>query len=48
MLLGGKEEGSLELLQLKKVDGKTMIYVCQNKSCKLPVINVEAAILQMK
>jgi uncharacterized protein YyaL (SSP411 family) len=35
--LGGEKEGSLELLKQKLIPGKTMIYVCLNKSCKLPV-----------
>jgi len=48
LLLGGKTEGGLDLLSLKLVKGKTMIYVCQNKTCKLPVDNVEAAVAQMK
>jgi len=37
LLLGGKDEGTLELLDRKLVIGKTMIYVCEEKNCKLPV-----------
>ena len=37
LYMGGKTEGSLELLKLKGVEGKTMIYVCQDKVCQLPV-----------
>ena len=37
LYLGGQEEGSLALLQNKLQEGRTMIYVCQNKVCKLPV-----------
>ncbi len=48
LLLGGKKEGSLELLQMKLQQGKTMIYVCQNKTCKLPVEDVKRALLQME
>jgi uncharacterized protein len=48
LLLGGTKEGSLELLKLKLVESKTMIYVCQNKTCKLPVNNVKDALKQMK
>lgn len=44
MILGGTTEGSLELLANKLVDGTTMIYVCQNKSCKLPVEEVSQAL----
>ncbi|MCF6352949.1 MAG: thioredoxin domain-containing protein [Cyclobacteriaceae bacterium] len=48
LLLGGKTEGSLELLSMKLVKGKTMIYVCQNKTCKLPVEDVANALNQIK
>lgn len=43
IFLGGADEGSLELLKNKKVDGETLIYVCVNKVCKLPVREVEEA-----
>jgi len=42
--LGGKTEGSLALLEGKLQDDRTMIYVCQNKVCKLPVEDVEKAV----
>jgi uncharacterized protein YyaL (SSP411 family) len=48
LLLGGKDEGTLELLQQKLVQGKTMIYVCEDKNCKLPVDNVKSAEKQMQ
>ena len=48
ILLGGKSEGDLELLKDKLVPGKTMIYVCVNKTCQLPVEEVQLAIDQMK
>ncbi len=47
LYLGGKTEGSLRLLESKLQDG-TLIYVCQNKACKFPVDNVEAAIELME
>ncbi|MEM9820886.1 MAG: thioredoxin domain-containing protein [Bacteroidota bacterium] len=47
LLLGGKDEGSLELLTNKLQDGETMIYVCQNKVCKFPVTEVDKAIGMM-
>ncbi|MBL4716022.1 MAG: thioredoxin domain-containing protein [Bacteroidia bacterium] len=47
LILGGDNEGSLPLLKMKAVKGKTMIYVCKNKSCKLPVENVSEALEQM-
>jgi len=48
LFLGGKSEGSLPLLQNKLVSGQTTIYVCRNKTCKLPVTTVEAALKQME
>jgi uncharacterized protein YyaL (SSP411 family) len=47
LLLGGKDEGTLELLQQKLVQGKTIIYVCEDKNCKLPVDNVKEAEKQL-
>ncbi len=44
ILLGGKDEGTLELLKDKLQDDRTMIYVCQNKVCKLPVTEVDKAL----
>ncbi len=45
--LGGKTEGSLPLLQNKLVEGQTTIYVCRQKTCKMPVTTVEAALKLM-
>lgn len=47
ILLGGTNEGSLELLEGKLSDGKTLIYVCEDKSCLLPVQDVPAAVKQL-
>lgn len=44
ILLGGADEGSLELLKEKLQEGSTYIYVCRNKVCKLPVTKVAEAI----
>lgn len=44
LYLGGKNEGSLELLKGKSQKGETYIYVCQNKICKLPVQETEKAV----
>lgn len=44
ILLGGANEGTLDLLESKLQEGVTMIYVCQNKVCKFPVEEVNAAI----
>ncbi len=48
LILGGDTEGSLELLQNKLADGKTMIYVCVDKACQLPVEEPSRALSQMK
>ncbi len=48
LLLGGKDEGTLELLEQKLVQNKTMIYVCEDKNCKLPVEDVTAAEEQLQ
>lgn len=45
---GGESNNNLPLLQNKNVDGKTLIYVCKNKSCQLPVENVEDAMEQVR
>jgi len=42
--LGTTGAENLELLKGKVQDDLTMIYVCQNKTCKLPVSEVEAAL----
>jgi len=46
VLMGGTE-GRLPLLQ-GKVSTETTIYVCVNKTCKLPVDNITEALKQMK
>ncbi len=43
LYLGGKDEGGLELLRGKLQEDETMIYVCQNRVCKLPVTEVDKA-----
>ena len=48
ILLGGRDEGTLELLKDKLQEGRTMIYVCQNKVCKLPVEEVSKAMELME
>ena len=42
-----KDEDSIPLIQYKYVEGKTMIYVCENKVCQLPVESVEEALKMM-
>jgi uncharacterized protein YyaL (SSP411 family) len=40
----GTEKSELPLLKERFVQGKTLIYICQNNSCQLPVETVEEAI----
>jgi len=47
MIVGSIKESNLSLLQEKHVNGKTMIYVCYNKSCKKPVEQVAEALEQL-
>ena len=47
IFMGGESE-NLPLLKSKYVKGKTIIYVCRNKTCKLPVHNVNKAMEQLK
>ena len=46
--LGGYKEDGLSLLENKLVKGRTMIYVCFNKSCQLPVEKVSEALKQLQ
>ena len=47
LLLGGKDEGNLTLLENKLIPDQTTIYVCQEKVCQLPVVETEKAIRQI-
>jgi len=46
-LSGGKNEGTLALLESKFIHGQTTIYVCQNKVCKMPVTEIKEALKQI-
>ncbi len=48
LFAGSDQEEYLPLMQNRFVEGQTRIYVCKNKSCKLPVTEVEDAIKQIK
>ena len=48
IIVGSKKEEPLPLLENRHVDHKTLIYVCVNKACKLPVTSVESAMKQLK
>jgi uncharacterized protein YyaL (SSP411 family) len=47
IISGGNKE-NLPLLENKKVDGKTLIYVCRDRVCKFPVEQVSEALKQLK
>jgi uncharacterized protein YyaL (SSP411 family) len=47
ILLGGRTGGSLALLENKLVPDQTSIYVCRDKTCKLPVMEVDKALQQI-
>lgn len=44
LFLGGTSEGNLKLLEDKLSEGETLIYVCQNKVCKLPIREPQKAL----
>ncbi|HMJ67905.1 MAG TPA: thioredoxin domain-containing protein [Cyclobacteriaceae bacterium] len=46
LFMGGSQE-NLPLLENKLVEGSTIIYVCRNRTCKQPVKDPNAAILQI-
>jgi len=48
ILAGGKTESHIPLLRNRLEKGKTMIYVCRDKVCKMPVDNVRNAIKMME
>lgn len=48
LLLGGKNEGGMQLLENKLVSGQTTIYVCRDKACKMPVTEVSKALEQLR
>ena len=48
IFLRSKTASELPLLKNKYVHGKTLIYVCVNKSCGLPVESVAEALVQME
>lgn len=48
LLCGGDRSATLPLLKHKLVPGATMIYVCHNKTCKQPVVDVFQAIGQIE
>ena len=48
LYLGSNKDSDLPLLENKYVKGKTMIYVCVNRACNLPVTEAAEALKQLK
>ncbi len=48
ILIGAETKSGLELLKEKLVGERTLIYVCENKTCKMPVSSVPEAITQVE
>jgi len=44
----GITENNLPILRSRFVSGKTLIYICQNNSCQLPVETVEEALILLQ
>lgn len=47
VFIGSEKESYLEAMKNRFVEGKTMIYVCENKACKLPVKSIDEALSLM-
>ena len=48
ILVGADSKSNLELLKGKLVGERTLIYVCENKTCKMPVSSAQEAIAQIE
>ena len=48
LFIGSYEKSNLELLEDKYIQGSTMIYVCENRVCQLPTVNVKEALKLLK
>lgn len=47
ILFGTEKKGTLENLKDRFVEGKTLIYICENRVCKLPIEEVSEALNQL-
>ncbi len=47
LLIGSSTASKLPLLENKFMEGRTLVYVCKNKSCQLPVSTVAEALKQL-
>lgn len=41
ILCGSEKESNIPALQLKFVEGKTLLYACQNKTCSAPAQDIK-------
>jgi hypothetical protein len=48
ILVGGKKENGLPLLEYKSIEGETWIYVCVDKACQMPTNDVSKALELIK
>ncbi len=48
LIIGSTSENNLPLLRNRYIKGKTLIYVCVNKACKMPTENIEESISMIK
>ena len=48
VMFGSREGGSLDVLKERFVKGKTLIYICENGTCQLPVEEVGKAVVHLK
>lgn len=46
-LFGSRGESSLEILENRIIKGKTLFYICENGTCRLPVEDYKTAIAQI-
>ncbi|MEX0315268.1 MAG: hypothetical protein AB3N18_13915 [Allomuricauda sp.] len=46
--MGSPKEGGIELLESRYNEGQTLVYVCIEGACKLPVTSAEKALGQLQ
>ena len=48
LIVGSESDNNLPLLKNRFVEGKTLIYVCVNRVCKLPTESLEESISMIR
>jgi hypothetical protein len=48
LISASSKDSELPLLEFKYIDGKTLIYVCVDGTCKLPLTDISKAIKSIK